>query len=883
MSQRSGRRSTWKRVSFSERIRRTRLRRAITGSAAAIALLACAMLAPAAFVASATVPGMPGTPQPGTPVYTETFSNQSATVGAIDIRTYTGGPAAANSTYTADPDWTPDADQCNGWIMGYNTLVVPSDAADSGCSRDPDEGKEWRLLRDMAAALGIAQGQTTTQSLTNQVLTAYTNSSDATVNPGTQFRTVNTIPAIAGHYYAVSAYFAAINCPANSGNSQPSETFKLIVNGTDVTLSTGLNPCVNPTHPNPDPVDGDWPWKAQISKLQSAAYMIPMGTTANLGLALENAQFRGNGNDVAFDLPQIVDVTPQLDKAFNPTLILNNTSTLANNTDGSVANNSYSTMTLTVTNTNDLMAKYDWFITDALPANLVIAPTPNIGGTCAQAPGTKPGGGNDPYIVTAPAGGTTVSVTGGDLALGQASCTITVDVTSAVDGTYINGPANITTNLNPPSNAQLEVINPSIDIVKTVDAVTPKTVDPENPNPTTFSEVGDIVTYKFVLTNTTPMGPTNTVAATTLTNVTLTEDAFSGFGDMGAFTCTPTQPATLVSGATMTCYADYVVQQADLDAGELTNTARATGTTALNIPVTDDDPADIESVQTPEIVLDKDIHEIVDVDADGVTGLGDEIWYSFVITNTGNVTVSNLVVSDPMLAGLGITITCDVTTISPLAPGNVATCYSDTAYIVTQADVDATKVDNVATASGTDPEGGVVPSNPDNTSTPISLFRIPLQIEKLGEDVNGDWVRMDGSSWAILDDVDGEPGAPIVPDPAIVDDGNGFFTIAAIPAGVYWLEELTAPDGFSLLAQPVQFTINPDRTVSITQNGGGAVTAAGQLITVRDVPALVMPATGGSGVLPYLIGGAGLIALSVGLMFLVRRRTGRAEVQHKET
>lgn len=805
---------------------------------------------------------MPGVTQPGTVVYSEDFSNQTANTAAIDIRNYTGGPLAANSTYTADSQWTPAGNQCNGWILSNLTPSLPT--TDAGCQRNLSSTRNQ--INSLLYELGLAQGMTAAEALANQALTAYTNASSGTIAAGTQFRTVNTIPAISGHYYAVSAYFAAVNCPAQNGTTQPSETFSLIVNGTSIVLSTGLNPCTQPTI-----------WEAQVENLQSAAYMVPVGTTASLGLSLYNAQTAGSGNDVAFDLPQIVDVTPQLDKAFDPTLILNNTSPLADNTDGTVANNSYSTMTLTITNTDDLMAKYDWFITDVLPESLVIAPTPNIGGTCTQAPGTSPAGTNAPYVVTAPAGGTTVSVTGGDLAQGQASCTITVDVTSAVDGTYINGPANITTNLNPPSDAQLEVINPSIDIVKTVDAVTPITADPENPNPTTFSEVGDIVTYKFVVTNTTPMAPTNTVAATTLTNVTLTEDTFSGVGDMTAFTCTPTQPATLVSGATMTCYADYAVQQGDLDSGELTNLARTTGTTALTIPVTDTDPADIDAVQTPEIVLDKEIHEIVDVDGDGVTGLGDEIWYSFIVTNTGNVTVNNLVVDDPMLAGLGITITCDVTTIAPDA---FATCYSDTAYIVTQADVDATKVDNVATASGTDPEGGVVPSNPDDTSTPIELFRIPLQIEKIGESDAG-WVRMDGSSWSILEDVDGEPGMAIAL--TITDDGNGLFEIDSIPAGVYWLTELTAPDGFSLLAQAVQFTINPDRTVSITGNGGEAVTADGQLITVRDVPALVMPETGGTGVVPYLIGGAGLIALSVGLMFLVRRRTGRPEVHHKET
>ncbi|MFJ2544055.1 hypothetical protein ACIOU8_14195, partial [Microbacterium sp. NPDC087589] len=358
-------------------------------------------------------------------MYTEDFSNQSAAISAINILNYTGGVAAANSTYTASPQYTPSGNQCNGWIIRAVTLAPP--ASDQGCSNNLTT--TWPTLTQMAQALGVAQGQSAAQAATNQALTSYTNARNGVIGAGTQFRTVNTIPAIPGHYYAVSAYFAAVNCPAAGGANQPKETFSLIVNGNPIVLSTGLNPCTNPTD-----------FAVQVAKLQSAAYQIPVGTTANLGLSLFNATASGAGNDAAFDLPQIVDVTPQLDKAFAPSV---------------VRNGATSQLTLTVTNTSDLMAKSDWTITDTLPANLTFAAAPNIGGTCQQLAGTVP------YTATIDPATNTVSVTGGDLALGQASCTITVDVTSTVNGTYINGPANITTNLNPPTDASLEVIQPS--------------------------------------------------------------------------------------------------------------------------------------------------------------------------------------------------------------------------------------------------------------------------------------------------------------------------------------------------------------------------------------------------------------------------------------
>lgn len=804
--------------------RRRALTRFIGALAVAGALVTGVTLAPnSGITAAATVPGSPGTPQTGTPVYTEDFSNQSAALVARSITTYTGGSAAANSTYTASAQYTPAGNQCNGWVMSAATPTAP--VTDLGCLNNLTT--TWPVLQGMAQALGVAQGQTATQAATNQVLTSYTNAANGVIAAGTQFRTVNTIPAIGGHYYAVSAYFAAVNCPAAGGANQPKETFSLIVNGSPVVLSTGLNPCANNTF-----------WGTQTAKLQSAAYQVPVGTTANLGLSLYNATATGSGNDVAFDLPQIVDVTPQLDKAFSPTVI----------TDGST-----SKMTLTVTNTSDLMAKSDWSITDALPTNLKIAAAPNIGGTCIQRTGAA-------YTVTAPAGGTTVSVTGGDLALGSASCTVTVDVTSAVNGTYINGPANITTNLNPPANASLEVIQPSIDIVKTS-------------NITSYDAVGDIATYTFVATNTTPKAPTNTVVNTSLTDVAITEDSFSGIGDMSALVCDKPAPVTLASGATLTCTATYVVQQADLDDAPLTNVARATGTPKAGPTVTDTDDEVIPAVWTPALLLDKTA-SVVDVDGDGVTGLGDHIMYAFDVTNTGNVTVASITVVDDRLAQQNITVTCTPTS---LAPTQVSHCVANAPYVITQPDADAKKVVNTAHSTGKDPDGGPVRSNDDSTETPIEPFRIPLKVEKVGEASANTWVRMDGSSFAVLADANGEPGAAL---PFTIDDvETGLFQIDSIPAGTYWLSEVTAPDGFSLLADPVKFIINADRTVSVTGGGDQAVTATGQIITVRDVPAMTLPTTGGTGPLPYILAGSLTVLGAGGLALWMRRRSTRAETE----
>ena len=137
----------------------------------------------------------------------------------------------------------------------------------------------------------------------------------------------------------------------------------------------------------------------------------------------------------------------------------------------------------------------------------------------------------------------------------------------------------------------------------------------------------------------------------------------------------------------MTCTATYTITQADVDAGSVVNTATATGTPPSGQDVTDVDSVTTSLVADPQIELQKR------ADTSGPVQAGDQITYSFTVTNTGNVTVTNLAVTDPMLGG----VTCPVTT---LAPGAQTTCTAPP-YTVTPADVRAGSVTNAAVASAT--------------------------------------------------------------------------------------------------------------------------------------------------------------------------------------
>jgi hypothetical protein len=77
-------------------------------------------------------------------------------------------------------------------------------------------------------------------------------------------------------------------------------------------------------------------------------------------------------------------------------------------------------------------------------------------------------------------------------------------------------------------------------------------------------------------------------------------------------------------------------------------------------------------------------------------GVGQVVPFAFVIVNTGNVTMSNVVVTDPKVGS----VSCPQTT---LAAGATMTCIAS--YTVTPADVTAGRVVNTASVVGA-PTGG---------------------------------------------------------------------------------------------------------------------------------------------------------------------------------
>jgi uncharacterized repeat protein (TIGR01451 family) len=95
--------------------------------------------------------------------------------------------------------------------------------------------------------------------------------------------------------------------------------------------------------------------------------------------------------------------------------------------------------------------------------------------------------------------------------------------------------------------------------------------------------------------------------------------------------------------------------------------------------------------------------------------VGETLHYSFLVTNTGNVTLAPVTINDHEFTGHG---TRPVVTCPPgaaaLAPAASVTCTAT--YTVTQADVDAGSVSNTATASGKTPASPAITSAPSSAT-----------------------------------------------------------------------------------------------------------------------------------------------------------------------
>ena len=219
--------------------------------------------------------------------------------------------------------------------------------------------------------------------------------------------------------------------------------------------------------------------------------------------------------------------------------------------------------------------------------------------------------------------------------------------------------------------------------------------------------LGEEITYKITVTNDGNL---------TITNITVTDELT---GDEWTI-------RSLAPGKNKEFTTAYTVQEKDILAGEVLNVATGKGTS----PDPDNPDVPVDPGKDPEPTEPKNGHLTIKkvttskaAAADGKYALGEKITYKITATNDGNLTLTNVEVVDEL--------TNDKWTVQSLAPG--ASEEFETSYTVTEEDILAGEVVNVATGKGTspDPENPDVPVDPGKDPEPTEEKKGHLTINKV--------------------------------------------------------------------------------------------------------------------------------------------------------
>lgn len=376
----------------------------------------------------------PGVPAPPVVVWSEDFENLPAPTSSMDgtdLLLYVGLNPVGQK-YTADPLWRMDAKHCNGIIATFN--ANPTSAA---MAKACVERRHWNGLQQMAEVAGLFAGRTASDARKNHAMAMLTVGGSYPVN-STTFRTASNIPLPPGadrRFFSGSIDVVATFCDGDYVH--PALRFSL-VNDSGVALplsATPMDPCQGGSRYSTSAIGDAISRTAVAQTVTSPGALLFSGSS--VGFMLHNDQTSETGNDAAIDNVRILDVTPQLDKAFTP----------ANITQLQTAR-----LTLTITNTTDLLAKNGWSFTDSLPPGLTVAG--NAGTTCGA--GT---------VVSAAPGGNSIQVSSGNLVAGASFCEVSVDVKAATPGSFTNSATNLTTTgLNLPAGPAVLTVTPVADM-----------------------------------------------------------------------------------------------------------------------------------------------------------------------------------------------------------------------------------------------------------------------------------------------------------------------------------------------------------------------------------------------------------------------------------
>lgn len=219
---------------------------------------------------------------------------------------------------------------------------------------------------------------------------------------------------------------------------------------------------------------------------------------------------------------------------------------------------------------------------------------------------------------------------------------------------------------------------------------------------------GQRIVYSFAVQNT---------GNVTVAGVSIVESSFTGTGDLSPVTCAA-GAAALAPGQTATCEASYVLTQADIDAGGVSNTAIAVGAFGGSPVESDGSTSSLTAKPAPGLEL------VKTADAERISRVGQTITYSFTLTNTGNVSLTEPMVDEREFSGEGRLgeVVCPAVP-APLAPGASVVCTA--AYDTVASDLTGAPLSNTATAVAQAPDGEPVAAEASTVEVATQVLAKP--------------------------------------------------------------------------------------------------------------------------------------------------------------
>jgi uncharacterized repeat protein (TIGR01451 family) len=299
-----------------------------------------------------------------------------------------------------------------------------------------------------------------------------------------------------------------------------------------------------------------------------------------------------------------------------------------------------------------------------------------------------------------------------------------------------------------------------------------------SPLQTSFSTLGEIITYNYTLSN---LGTLDVVGP------------FAIVDTLAATSCPAGIPTTLTPGQKFPCTGTYQVTQVDLDTGTISNSAYATANGSPSPTIN----MSISANQTKSLAL------AITANPTATSTVGANITYTYTLTNTGNVTLSNPAVSGATCSGTSI------------APGASLNCTST--YTVKNSDINNLFISKSATATATFGADTVTSNSAtvivDTGPLIVSISASPTTITAAGQVIT--------FTYTLINNTAGDLGAPYAI--AVSSPASGVVvTCPSTPATFTSASTITCTGTYTVTQANMDASSSLTHTITASAKQGGA-------------------------------------------------------------